>query len=83
MYTGEPWLNLMVLSPGWVLTELGDVGADALNVDAETEAKLMIWVEESCDGIFKLLEETIKETHGGKLLLYFGETTPWYLGRRG
>ncbi|KAK8089593.1 hypothetical protein PG997_004554 [Apiospora hydei] len=67
----------MALASCQVLNELGDFGADAFNGDAETRGKLMIGVEESCDGICKVVGETAKEKRGGKLLLYFGETTPW------
>ncbi|KAK7951952.1 uncharacterized protein PG986_007680 [Apiospora aurea] len=59
------------------LLRRGDFGADAINVDAEMRGKLRIGVEESCDGIFKVLDKTAKEKRGEKLLLYFGETTPW------
>ncbi|KAK8049048.1 hypothetical protein PG994_010778 [Apiospora phragmitis] len=71
------WLNSMALGSGWVHTELVDVGADAFHVDAETQAKLMIGLEEYCNGMFKVLGGTTKEKHGGKLVLYSGKATPW------
>lgn len=73
----EPWLNSMSLGPGWVHTELGDAGAVSFNVDEATQAKLMIGLEESCDGMFKVLGETTKAKHGGKLVLWTGEAVPW------
>ncbi|KAL9108975.1 MAG: hypothetical protein Q9227_006371 [Pyrenula ochraceoflavens] len=73
----ESWLNSMALGPGWVHTELGDAGAKGLSVDEATQAKYMIGIEESCDGMMKVLAETTKERHGGKMVNWNGEHQPW------
>ncbi|TVY78230.1 Norsolorinic acid ketoreductase [Lachnellula suecica] len=71
------WLNSFSLVPGWVHTDLGDSGATGLGVRKEQQDKLMIGVDESCDGMMKVLAETSKAKHGGKLVLYSGEPIPW------
>ncbi|OTB08762.1 hypothetical protein M426DRAFT_161258 [Hypoxylon sp. CI-4A] len=73
----DDWLHSFSLSPGWVRTELGTGGAISFNVDEETQAKYMIGVDESCDGMIKVLAETTKAKHGGKMVLYNGETSDW------
>lgn len=61
-------------SCGWVHTELGDAGARGFSVDDETIAKLMISVDESCDGMMNVLSKTIKAEHGGKLVEWSGKS---------
>ncbi|KAK1988403.1 hypothetical protein LZ30DRAFT_699461 [Colletotrichum cereale] len=73
----DSWLHSFSLAPGWVHTDLGDAGAVCLGVDEATQAQLMIGIDESCDGMMKVLAETTKEKHGGKLVLYSGGTMPW------
>ncbi|KAI1361467.1 NAD(P)-binding protein [Xylaria arbuscula] len=73
----EEWLNSFALGPGWVHTDLGDAGAAAFGVDKETQDKLMIGLEESCDGMMKVLSETSKEKHGGQLILWNGSPLAW------
>ncbi|KAI4865385.1 hypothetical protein F4820DRAFT_420273 [Hypoxylon rubiginosum] len=73
----EPWLNSTALAPGWVHTELGDAGAVSFGVDEATIARLMIGLDESCDGMMKVLAATSKERHGGKLIMWTGEVLPW------
>ncbi|KAI0382102.1 hypothetical protein F5Y04DRAFT_58128 [Hypomontagnella monticulosa] len=73
----EPWLNSMAVAPGWVHTELGDAGALSFGVDEETKAKLMIGVDQSCDGMMQVLADTTKEKHGGKLIMWNGEHLAW------
>jgi len=73
----EDWLHSFSLGPGWVHTDLGNDGAVGLSVPKEMQDKLMIGVDESCDGMMKTLAETTKAKHGGKLLLYTGDTLPW------
>jgi hypothetical protein len=48
-----------------------------LGVDTATQEKLMIGVEESCDGMMNVLATTTKAKHGGKLVLYTGDAIPW------
>lgn len=69
----DSWLNSFSLGPGWVHTDLGDAGAENLGVTREMREAMMIGLEESCDGMMRVLGETSKEKHGGKLVIYSGE----------
>ncbi len=73
----EKWLNAFGLVPGWVHTDMGDSGAKAFNVDDKTISQLMISVDTSCDGMMKVLSDTSKGKHGGKLVLFDGKEIPW------
>jgi len=73
----DSWLHSFSLGPGWVHTELGDGGAKTFGIDKATQDKLMISVDESCDGMMKVLAETTKAKHGGQLVLYNNETMAW------
>ncbi|CAJ2514333.1 Uu.00g024520.m01.CDS01 [Anthostomella pinea] len=73
----DDWLNSFSLGPGWVHTDLGDAGAIGLGADEDTQAKFMISCDDSCDGMFKVVTETSREKHGGKLVLFNGDVTPW------
>lgn len=73
----DSWLHSFSLGPGWVHTELGDAGAVGLGVDKATQDQLMIGLKDSCDGMMKVLAETTKAKHGGKLVLYNGNTMAW------
>ncbi|KAI4866160.1 hypothetical protein F4820DRAFT_417748 [Hypoxylon rubiginosum] len=65
----DDWLNAFVLGPGWVQTDLGNAGARGLGFGDKAE----LTVDESCDGMMRVLAATSKEKHGGKMLLYTGE----------
>ncbi|KAF2993295.1 hypothetical protein E8E14_001049 [Neopestalotiopsis sp. 37M] len=60
----DAWLNAFVLDPGLVQTDLGLAGARHLGFPDE----VCIPVDVSCDGMFKILAETSKEKHGGKMI---------------
>ncbi|KAJ0336736.1 hypothetical protein COL922a_007575 [Colletotrichum nupharicola] len=66
----EDWLNAFVLAPGWVQTDLGNAGARYFGLKEAS-----IGVDESCDGMMEVLAKTTKEKHGGKMVLYNGETS--------
>ncbi|KAI1392402.1 NAD(P)-binding protein [Hypoxylon trugodes] len=68
----DDWLNAFVLCPGWVQTDLGDAGARGLGLK---EAPLGL--DESCDGVMKMLADSTKEKHGGKLVWYDGQVWDW------
>ncbi|KAI1766298.1 hypothetical protein GGR53DRAFT_464534 [Hypoxylon sp. FL1150] len=70
--TEDDWLNAPVLVPGWVQTDLGNAGAVGLGFE-----KASITVDESCDGMMKVLATTSKAKHGGKIVLYTGEVQGW------
>ncbi|PCH08171.1 Short-chain dehydrogenase/reductase SDR [Penicillium occitanis (nom. inval.)] len=67
-----PWLTAFPVDPGWVQTELGNRGADAVGVE-----KADITVEESTTGIVKVIDASTRETHSGKLFKYDGNELPW------
>ncbi|XXH02710.1 hypothetical protein Hte_009095 [Hypoxylon texense] len=69
----DDWLNAFVLGPGWVQTDLGNAGAKGLGFGDKAE----LTVEESCDGMMKVLAATSKKEHGGKMLLYTGKVWEW------
>lgn len=54
-------------------TDLGDAVAENLGVTGEMRERLMIGLDESCDGMMRVLRGTSKERHGGKLVIYTGE----------
>ncbi|KAK3313624.1 hypothetical protein B0H66DRAFT_566644 [Apodospora peruviana] len=73
----DDWLHSFSLCPGWVHTDLGDGGADVFGVDEETRGKLMISVDDSCDGMMKALAVTTKAEHGGRLVEWTGKVLEW------
>ncbi|KAI2463054.1 NAD(P)-binding protein [Annulohypoxylon bovei var. microspora] len=68
----DEWLNTFALGPGWVQTELGNTGARGLGFE-----KAPVSVEESLDGMMRMLAITSKEKHGGKMVSYDGEVSDW------
>ncbi|KAI1452122.1 NAD(P)-binding protein [Annulohypoxylon moriforme] len=64
------WLNAFALNPGWVQTELGNNGARGLGLE-----KAPVGLEESLDGMMKMLAITNKGKHGGKTVSYDGEVS--------
>ena len=57
-----------MIQPGWVQTDLGNKGAVLFGVEKAT-----VTVDDSCDGMVKLLDSVTKESHGGKFWEYTGE----------
>jgi norsolorinic acid ketoreductase len=55
-----------------VQTDLGNRGADAFGYE-----KAAITVDESANGIIKVIDAATRETHSGKLWVYKGEEVPW------
>ncbi|KAI1088935.1 NAD(P)-binding protein [Rostrohypoxylon terebratum] len=68
IHAEDEWMNTFALSPGWVQTELGNKGARGLGLEKAT-----VGVDESVDGMMKMLSETSKEKHGGKMVSYDGD----------
>ncbi|KAK8099058.1 uncharacterized protein PG998_012299 [Apiospora kogelbergensis] len=68
----DEWLNAFVINPGWVQTELGDRGARELGLE-----KAFITVKESCDGMINVLGGTNKEKHGGRMIAWNGDISPY------
>ena len=68
----DEWLNSFVLDPGFVQTDMGNKGAKAFGM---VEAPLK--VDDSTDGMYKVLTTGTKEKYGGKCVLYTGEVQEW------
>ncbi|KAI1808622.1 NAD(P)-binding protein [Daldinia bambusicola] len=60
-----------VIDPGWTQTEMGDTSAKSVGLDSAP-----VTVTESCDGIFKVINEATRES-GGKLWTYEGKRKAW------
>ena len=58
-------------------TDLGDAGAKSFGVDEAMRARFMISSDELCDGMMKVLANTTRADHGGKLVMYSGRIIPW------
>ncbi|KAJ3178877.1 hypothetical protein HDU85_005074 [Gaertneriomyces sp. JEL0708] len=67
LHAEEKWLTVFVLNPGWVDTEMGRPAG----------GKPPLTVQESSEGLVKVLEEAKRESHGGKQILYSGADYPW------
>ncbi|KAG8157440.1 hypothetical protein KVR01_012824 [Diaporthe batatas] len=70
--TEDEWLNAWVINPGWVQTDLGNAGARALGLESA-----FISVDESCDGMVKVIASSTKEKYGGKKVTYNGDIEVW------
>jgi hypothetical protein len=68
----EEKLTAFVMSPGWVQTELGNVGAKFFGFDEAPTS-----LDESCDRMVPLIEGATKEKHGGKLIGFEGDQLIW------
>ncbi|OTB00905.1 hypothetical protein M426DRAFT_65010 [Hypoxylon sp. CI-4A] len=68
----EPWLTAFPVDPGWVQTNMGDRGAHAFG-----QEKAAITVDESVNGIIKVVDAASRETHSGKIWVYTGKESAW------
>ncbi|KAF7917214.1 uncharacterized protein EAE98_010319 [Botrytis deweyae] len=68
----EPTLIAFPIDPGWVQTDLGNIGANHFGFDAAP-----LGVAECAAGLDKVIAESTRETHGGKLYKWDGEVLPW------
>ncbi|KAI1122104.1 hypothetical protein F5Y10DRAFT_254869 [Nemania abortiva] len=68
----DEWLNTFVIDPGWVQTDMGNSAAQGWGMESAPDA-----IDESCDGILKVLTTGTKEKYGGKVVLYNGEVQVW------
>jgi hypothetical protein len=64
----EEKIASIVIDPGWTQTEMGNAGAVAFG-----KKEAPVTVEDSCNGMVKLLDGVSKESHGGRLWRYTGE----------
>ncbi|KKK21127.1 hypothetical protein AOCH_002931 [Aspergillus ochraceoroseus] len=68
----EPWLTAFPVDPGWVQTDLGNRGAEEFGLE-----KAAITIDESVQGLLKLIDTSTLKTHSGKMWLYDGREEPW------
>ncbi|KAF2705469.1 NAD(P)-binding protein [Pleomassaria siparia CBS 279.74] len=71
--TEEKKIASIVMSPGFVQTDMGNVGAAYFGM-----GKPELTVEDSCNGMLKLLDQVSKESHGGKLWDYTASMSDCY-----
>ncbi|EAQ86205.1 hypothetical protein CHGG_07458 [Chaetomium globosum CBS 148.51] len=69
----EEWLTAFILDPGWVQTEMGNRAAQVWGVAEAAPDN----INDSTEGMFKVLTTAKRETHGGKLVVYTGEIKDW------
>ena len=72
MNAEEDKLAAFVISPGWCQTDLGNAGARIFGMEQAPVA-----VDDSCRQMVPLIDEAMKESHGGKLWGYEGDELAW------
>ncbi|KIW24334.1 uncharacterized protein PV07_10055 [Cladophialophora immunda] len=84
IHAEDDWLTTVAVHPGLVDTDLGSSGIRWLIHESGYEfikgfdlEKSMISVGQSCDGIVKVISESVRDKHGGKLVSYTGEIIDW------
>lgn len=68
----EDWLTTYVLDPAFTQTDMGQTAARFFGMDSAPVA-----VDDSCDGLYRILTTGTKEQYGGKSVLYTGEVLAW------
>lgn len=84
IHAEDDWLTTVAVHPGLVSTDLGSIGTRGVAREDGLEfmklanlEKMMISVDECCDGLFKVISECARDTHGGKLISHIGEVVDW------
>jgi hypothetical protein len=70
--TEEKKITSFVIHPGWVATDLGNLGATNIGLK-----EAPVSVKESTDGIIQIVDKASKDTHGGTFWEYNGQPYPW------
>jgi norsolorinic acid ketoreductase len=70
--TEEKKITSFVLHPGWVATDMGNLGASNVGLK---EAPLSI--KDSVSGMLQIIDKATKDTHGATFLQYNDEPYPW------
>ena len=68
----EEWLTAFILDPGWVKTDMGNAAAQSWGMGEAPDE-----IDDSTDGMFKILTTATKEAFGGKIVKYTGEIHDW------
>jgi hypothetical protein len=70
--TEEDKIASFVIHPGWVATDIGNLGAARLGLE-----RAPVSVQESVEGMLRIVDAASKETHGGTFWEFTGEMYPW------
>ncbi|KAK6952867.1 hypothetical protein Daesc_005164 [Daldinia eschscholtzii] len=73
----EEWLTAFVLSPGLADTDMAKVALKGLEAVHDKIPIQLISVDESCQGMVKVIDAATKATHGGRFLTYAGNEDTW------
>ncbi|KAI8962367.1 NAD(P)-binding protein [Daldinia sp. FL1419] len=73
----EDWLTSFVIHPGLADTDMSQVVLAGLAAYHDNIPVTLITVEESCQGMVKVIDAATKETHGGRLIAYTGDIDSW------
>ncbi|KAF7589409.1 hypothetical protein BBP40_004313 [Aspergillus hancockii] len=68
----EPKLTAFPIDPGWVQTDLGNRGAVTFGFE-----QAAITIDDSVRGVVKVIDDSTRETHSGRLWKYDGSQEPW------
>ncbi|ORY15317.1 hypothetical protein BCR34DRAFT_622950 [Clohesyomyces aquaticus] len=68
----DEWLNTIILDPGWTQTDMGN---GAATVFGHEHAPVPL--DESTDGLYKVLTTATKEKYGGRVVDYTGQIMDW------
>ncbi|KAI6091879.1 NAD(P)-binding protein [Hypoxylon rubiginosum] len=70
----EDWLTATVIHPGWVLTDMGAAASKGTGIPPEN---FNTSLDDSCDGMVRLIDVATKESQGGKFFGWEGEPESW------
>ncbi|KAJ0417854.1 hypothetical protein BJY00DRAFT_288801 [Aspergillus carlsbadensis] len=68
----DEWLTAFPIDPGFVATDLGNRGANLLGMETAP-----VTVEDSTTGIVKVIDQSTKETHSGRIFTFEGKEAAW------
>ncbi|XXH05364.1 hypothetical protein Hte_011790 [Hypoxylon texense] len=68
----EPEIIAFPIDPGWVQTDIGNRGALAFGFE-----EAAITVDQSVQGMIKVIDAATRETHSGKMWIWDGTQSPW------
>ncbi|XDG01523.1 hypothetical protein ABKA04_001138 [Annulohypoxylon sp. FPYF3050] len=73
----EDWITAFVIHPGWVDTDMGQAVKLGLGLAGKNVKLPIITVDESCNGMVRLIDVATRESHGGKFWGYDGTRESW------
>ncbi|KAI1379957.1 NAD(P)-binding protein [Hypoxylon crocopeplum] len=72
----EDWLLAFVVHPGWVQTDMGNYSAGILGGAYGVE-EAPVTIDDSCNGVVRLIDSATKPSYGGKMWDYEGTQQAW------